>query len=65
VAARAAPSASSQLAPARQQGPASVSVTFSGDINVQGGANASAEEIGEAFGRSITARLRAQFSDEF
>jgi len=43
-------------------GPANI--TF-GDINIQGGANASAEEIGEEFGRQITARLRSQFADEF
>jgi len=55
----------SRSAAARQNGPNSVSVTFTGDINVQAAANASAEEIGEEFGRQITARLRSQFSDEF
>lgn len=46
----------------QQMGPASI--TF-GDIIVQGGSNASAEELGQEFGRQVAARMRSQFSDEF
>lgn len=41
-----------------------VNVTF-GDIVIQGGAGASADELRRAFGREATAALRARFSDTF
>lgn len=40
------------------------SITF-GDIIVQGGAKASAEDIGRAFGREASALLRSHFTDTF
>ncbi|WP_026756668.1 phage tail tape measure protein [Sediminimonas qiaohouensis] len=53
-----------QTASAGGQSRAPASITF-GDIIVQGGANASAEELGQEFGRQVAARMRSQFSDEF
>ncbi|MFO1144301.1 MAG: hypothetical protein U1E59_18390, partial [Amaricoccus sp.] len=41
-----------------------VNVTF-GDIVIQGGAGASADDLRRAFGREATAALRARFSDTF
>lgn len=41
-----------------------VNVSF-GDIVIQGGSNASADELRRAFGREATAALRSHFSDAF
>lgn len=45
-------------------GASPVNVSF-GDIVIQGGAAASAEELSAAFGRAATAALRTQFGDTF
>lgn len=65
---RVAPVARSVAAPAsipraaRATGPASINF---GDIVIQGGANASADDIGRALGRHASAALRSHYSDNF